>query len=87
MLNMGKPCGGGFVAAAFLRHDGMRGEMRQQALHHQLFGGAVGFRHQVELALELEAHAALEVTRQQRAGLAGDLHGRFQITGHRYLSS
>ena len=58
------------------------GEVRAQALHHQLLGGAVGFRHQVEFALQFEGDAALEVVRQQGARLARDFDGGFQV-GHR----
>ena len=43
------------VAAAFLGHDGVRGEVALQALDDQPLAGAVGFGHQVVLALELEA--------------------------------
>ena len=73
--------GRAFVPAAFFGHDGVRGEVRPQPLHHQFFRGAVGFRHQVELSLEFDGYAPFEVIRQKRAGLARDFHGLFQI-GH-----
>jgi hypothetical protein len=53
--------------------------MRAQPLHHQLFGGAVGFRHQVEFTLGFEGHVALVVIGQQRAGFARDFDGGFQV--------
>jgi len=67
------------VAAALFRHDAVRGEMRAQPFHDQLIRGPVGFRHQVELALELKGDAAFKIVRQKRAGLARNLHGRFQM--------
>ncbi len=71
--------GGAFVPAALFRHDAVRGEMRAQALHHQFLRGPIGFRHQVELALKLKGDAAFKIVRQKRAGLARNLHSRFQI--------
>ena len=75
------------MAAALFRHDAVRGKVRAQPLHHQLLGGAVGLRHQVEIALEFEGDAALEVVGQQRAGLARDLDGGLQIRPRAYDSS
>ena len=42
------------MAAAFLRHDAMRGEVRAQTLDYQALGGAVGFGYEVEIAFQLE---------------------------------
>ena len=67
------------MPAALFRHDAVRGKVGAQALHHQLLAGAVGLGHQVEIALQFEGDAAFEVVGQQRAGLAGDLHGGFQV--------
>ena len=75
--------GGALVAAAFFGHDAVRGKVGAQALDDQLFAGAVGLGHQVEIALELEGDAALEIVGQQRAGFARDLHRGFQVAhGH-----
>ena len=67
------------MAAALFGDDAVRGEVGAQAFHDQLFAGAVGLGHQVEIALEFEGDAALEVVGQQRAGFARDLHGCLQI--------
>jgi len=45
-------------------------------------GGAIGLRNQVVIAFQFEANLALQVVGQQSAGLAGDLHCRFEIRGH-----
>ena len=67
------------MAAAFLRHNTVRRKVRAQSLHHQLFARPVGFRDQIEIALQLERHAPLEIVRQERAGLARDLYRCFQV--------
>src|SRR3974390_1929763 len=43
------------------RRDGVAREMRAQPLDDELLGGAVGLRHEIEFALDLERHAPLEV--------------------------
>jgi hypothetical protein len=71
------------VPAAFFGDDGVSGEMPLQALNHEPLGSAVGFPHQIEFALQLEADVALEVAVQQRAGFAGDFLANFQLRRHK----
>ncbi len=59
------------MPAAFFGHDGVRREMRAQPLDDQLLGGAVGFRHQVVLAFQLEADVLLEDTSRAAHRLRG----------------
>ena len=66
------------MAAAFLTDNRMRREMRTEPLHHESLGRAVRLGDQVELALQLEWHPALEIVRQQRAGLARNFYGSLQ---------
>ena len=49
--------------------------MLLQALHDQLFGGPVGFRHQIVFAFHFEGDAALEVIAEQRSGFVRDRGG------------
>ena len=66
------------MTATLFRHNGVRRKMRPQALHDQLLGGAVRFRHQVEFAFKLERDVALVVVRHQRAGLTRYIDGFLQ---------
>jgi len=67
------------MAAAFLGHDAVLRKMGLQPLDDQFLGGAVGSRDQVELALQLERHAPLEVGGQERAGFTRDFYGGFEV--------
>jgi hypothetical protein len=66
------------VPASLFRHDAVAGEVRAQAFDDQLFAGAVGFRYQVEITLEFEPDAPLEIMGQQRPRLACDIDRRFE---------
>src|SRR5690242_13236710 len=83
--------GGAFVPSAFFGHDSVRGKMRPQPLDHEFLAGAIGFGDEVEIALQLEAHAALEEVGEQRSGLARDLHRGLEVRHYdssiRYLMS
>ena len=68
-----------FVPAAFFGHDAVRGKVGAEAFDDQLFAGAVGLGHEVEIAFQLEGHAPFEIVGQQGARLARDLHGCFQV--------
>ena len=70
---------GALVTAALFGHDAVRGKVGAQALDDQLFAGAIGLGHQVEIALQLEGDAALEIVGQQGARLARDLHCCLQV--------
>ncbi len=69
------------VAAAFFGDDGVRGEVFLQALDDEQLTGAVGFRHQIVFALELEAvvvlAAAVDRGGNERGRLASDFNGCF----------
>ena len=67
------------MPAAFFGHDCVRRKMGAEPFYHEPFGRAVGLGHQVELTLQFESDAALEIGCQQRAGFARDIHCRFQI--------
>src|SRR5262249_18717112 len=60
--------GRSLVSAAFFGHDAVRRKVRSQALHYEALTGAISLRHQVEIALELESYAPLEIGGKQRAG-------------------
>ncbi len=70
---------GALVAAALFGHDAVGGEVGAQAFHHEFFTGAVGFGHQVEIALEFERDAPFEIVGQQCARFARDLHRCFEV--------
>src|SRR4051812_25983235 len=53
--------------------------MGTEPLDDQPLGSPIGLGYQVELALEFERHAPLEVVRQQRAGFARNVDGRLEI--------
>ncbi len=58
---------------------------RVQAFHDQPFTRSIGFRYQVELALQLESDFSLGELVDQRAGFARDLGRGFEKGGHALL--
>ena len=67
------------MTSDLLGHDAVAGKVGTQALYHQLFAGPVCLGNEVEIALQLERNAPLEVMRQQRAGFARDFYRCFQV--------
>ena len=74
------------LPAAFFGHDGVRGKVAAEPVHDQPLAGAVGLRHQIIGALEIEmplaARVVLHGTRNQRARFAPDFHRSLKKGGH-----
>jgi hypothetical protein len=67
------------MTTALFGHDAVRGEVGAQPFDDQLFAGAIGLGHQVEIAFELEGDPALKIIGQQGTRLARDFHRCLQV--------
>ncbi len=67
------------LAAAFLCHDGVLGEMRPQAGDDGRLGFLVRLGHQIHVALVTDLPRTVELRQKDRTRLLGGFDGEFEI--------